>query len=74
MVRNIPSHLRDFECYSTIMSYQEPNSYKEVVSKPLWQNAIQDELQALQKAQNWEFVPLPLGKSLIGSEWVYIAL
>ena len=28
------------------------------------------ELQALDKAQTWEFVPLPPGKSPIGSKWV----
>ncbi|KAL4582843.1 hypothetical protein LXL04_007404 [Taraxacum kok-saghyz] len=70
-VRHIPSHLRDFHCYATLFSHHEPSSYKEAITNPLWQNAMQEELQALKKAQTWNIVPLPPGKSLIGSKWIY---
>ena len=70
-VRNIPSHLRDFHCYNTLLSHHVPTSYKEASTNPLWQQAMSDELQALHRAHTWDIVPLPPGKSPIGSKWVY---
>ncbi|KAJ9546887.1 hypothetical protein OSB04_019430 [Centaurea solstitialis] len=70
-VRQVPSHLRDYHCYATLLSNHEPTSYKEVSSSSLWQAAMQEELQALTKAQTWDPVPLPPGKRPIGSKWVF---
>ncbi|KAI3748828.1 hypothetical protein L6452_12207 [Arctium lappa] len=70
-VRQVPSHLRDYHVYATLLSNHEPTSYKEASSNPDWQKAMDEELQALDKAQTWEFVPLPPGKSPIGSKWVF---
>lgn len=73
------THLPDFvySCYSTSFSsafihcLSEPLSYKEAVLDPLWQHAMNEELSALQKTDTWDLVPLPSGKSTIGSRWVY---
>ena len=32
---------------------------------------MSEELQALEKAQTWELVSLPPGKSAVGCKWVY---
>ncbi|KAJ9551549.1 LOW QUALITY PROTEIN: hypothetical protein OSB04_015594 [Centaurea solstitialis] len=71
-VRQVPSHLRDYHCYATLLSNHEPTSYKEASSSSLWQAAMQEELQALAKAQTWDHVPLPPGKRPIGSKWVFM--
>ncbi|KAJ9566607.1 hypothetical protein OSB04_002573 [Centaurea solstitialis] len=70
-VRQVPSHLRDYHCYATLLSNHEPTSYKEASSSSHWQAAMQEELQALDKAQTWDSVPLPPGKRPIGSKWVF---
>ncbi|KAI3664859.1 hypothetical protein L6452_43468 [Arctium lappa] len=70
-VRQVPSHLRDYHVYVTLLSNHEPTSYKEASSNSDWQKAMDEELQALDKAQTWESVPLPQGKSPIGSKWVF---
>ncbi|KAJ9535710.1 hypothetical protein OSB04_un001136 [Centaurea solstitialis] len=57
-VRQVPSHLRDYHCYATLLSNHEPTFYKEASS-------------TLAKAQTWDFVPLPPGKRPIGSKWVF---
>ena len=56
---------------ASIHSLSEPSSYKEAVTDPLWQHAMSEELEALQKTHTWDLVPLPEGKRAIGSRWVY---
>ncbi|KAJ9545599.1 hypothetical protein OSB04_025306 [Centaurea solstitialis] len=70
-VRQVPNHLHDYHCYATLLSNHEPTSYKEASSSSHWQGAMQEELQALTKAQTWDYVPLSLGKRPIGSKWVF---
>ncbi|KAA0025466.1 Retrovirus-related Pol polyprotein from transposon TNT 1-94 [Cucumis melo var. makuwa] len=38
---------------------------------PLWQKAMNDELQALEKMHTWDYVDLPPGKRPIGCKWIY---
>ncbi|KAI3684802.1 hypothetical protein L6452_34028 [Arctium lappa] len=70
-VRQVPSHLRDYHVYATLLSNHEPTSYKEASSNPDWQKAMDEELIALDKAQTRESVHLPPDKSPIGSKWVF---
>ncbi|XP_028064732.1 uncharacterized protein LOC114267861 [Camellia sinensis] len=63
--------LRDFIVDSTAFSSHEPISYQEAWSNPLWQQAISDELQALDKTHTWDVVDLPPGKSVMSCKWVY---
>ncbi|KAG5547345.1 hypothetical protein RHGRI_013130 [Rhododendron griersonianum] len=49
----------------------EPHSYREASSNPLWQQAMEEELQALDNTNTWNIVDLPPGKTPIGSKWVY---
>ena len=70
-VKQLPHHIRDYHCYSTIFSHHEPSSYKEASSNPLWQQTMSEELQALDKAQTWELVTLPPGKTAVGCKWVF---
>jgi hypothetical protein len=70
-VSTLPTHLRDYHCFSTIMSHHEPQTYREASSNPHWQQAMKDEIQALTKAHTWDLVDLPSGKSLIGCKWIF---
>ncbi|GKV16980.1 hypothetical protein SLEP1_g27540 [Rubroshorea leprosula] len=70
-VRNPPNYLRDYHCFPTITSLYEPQSYQEASSNPLWQQVMQDELQALENTCTWDLVDVPTKKSLIGCKWVY---
>ncbi|KAJ9550333.1 hypothetical protein OSB04_014378 [Centaurea solstitialis] len=49
----------------------EPESYREAISDPLWQNAMAEELTALYQTHTWDLVLLPFGKHAIGSRWVF---
>jgi hypothetical protein len=46
-VTSLPSHLRDFHCYTALATLHEPHSYREASSNPLWQAAMTEELDAL---------------------------
>ena len=70
-VTTLPSHLCDFHCFSALASLQEPQTFHEDSSKPLWQQAMKEELDALHKTRTWDPVDLPSGKSVIGCKWVY---
>ncbi|TYK14661.1 Retrovirus-related Pol polyprotein from transposon TNT 1-94 [Cucumis melo var. makuwa] len=70
-VREPPIHLQDYHCFSTIVSFIEPTSYQEASIDPLWQKAMNDELQALEKTHTWDYVDLPPGKRPIGCKWIY---
>ncbi|GFS40568.1 hypothetical protein Acr_00g0069360 [Actinidia rufa] len=68
-VREVPSYLRDYHCFSTVLAQYEPRSYREASTNPLWQQAMTEELQALDRTHTWDLVDLPPGKSIIGCRW-----
>uniref|UniRef100_A0A2N9HNF3 Uncharacterized protein n=1 Tax=Fagus sylvatica TaxID=28930 RepID=A0A2N9HNF3_FAGSY len=70
-VSTLPSHLRDFHCFSAFATLHEPHTFREASSDPLWQQAMKEELDALLKTGTWDLVDLPAGKSAIGCKWVY---
>ncbi|KAA0048580.1 putative mitochondrial protein [Cucumis melo var. makuwa] len=70
-VRKPPIHLQDYHCFFTVISLIEPTSYQEASTDPLWQKAMNDELQALEKTHTWDYVDLPPGKRPIGYKWIY---
>jgi hypothetical protein len=66
-VRNPPPYLRDnYHCYSTILLHHEPQSYKEASADLHWQQAMQEELHALEKTHTWDLVDPPSDKTLVG--------
>ncbi|GKV28694.1 hypothetical protein SLEP1_g37711 [Rubroshorea leprosula] len=70
-VRNPPTYLQDYHCFFALTSLHEPQSYKEASLDPLWQQAMKEELQALEKTGTWDLVDLPPDKTLVGCKWVY---
>ncbi|KAL0446294.1 UNVERIFIED_CONTAM: Retrovirus-related Pol polyprotein from transposon RE1 [Sesamum latifolium] len=49
----------------------EPRCYKEAQGSSEWEEAMRQELHALELNDTWEVVPLPPGKKAIGNKWVY---
>ena len=37
-----------------------------------WLQAMQDELESLQKCQTWTLVPLPKQRKAIDNQWVFV--
>ena len=70
-VSTLPSHLRDFHCFSAFATLHEPHTFRAASSDPLWQQVMKEELDALLKISTWDLVDLPVGKYAIGCKWVY---
>ena len=70
-VTTLPSHRRDFHCFSALAFLQEPQTFHEASFNPLWHQAMKEELDALHKTGTWDLVDLPSRKSTIGCKRVY---
>ena len=54
----------------------EPQNLKEAKARPdwpLWEKAIEEELEVLKVAGTWELVDAPEGVNIVGSKWVFRA-
>jgi hypothetical protein len=49
----------------------EPTCFEQVVGNPKWDNAMDEEMAALDANATWELVALPKDKKPIGCKWVY---
>ena len=54
-----------------LLSHIEPTSIKEVCKDENWVNAMNEELDQIEKNQTWEIVPRPQNKNVIGTKWVF---
>ena len=48
-----------------------PSDVQEALNDERWKNAMNEEMEALQKNQTWELVKLPNGKKTVGCRWIY---
>jgi hypothetical protein len=53
-----------------LMSCQ-PTSFKEVTKEPHWVQAINQEIDSIEKNKTWDLVDLPKHKKSVGVKWVY---
>jgi hypothetical protein len=56
---------------SSICSTYEPITFSQAVKSPLWWEAMEKEIEALEKNDTWSLIFLPPNKKPIGCKWVY---
>ena len=66
-----PLYLTNYHCSFAIATLYEPHTYRKAHTKPLWQQAMIEELDALYKNNTWDMVDLSPGQSVVGCRWVY---
>lgn len=49
----------------------EPTCYKDTAQQPEWQNAMVEEMRAIERNQTLELADLPEGRNVIGLKWIY---
>ncbi|KAL0393332.1 UNVERIFIED_CONTAM: Retrovirus-related Pol polyprotein from transposon RE2 [Sesamum radiatum] len=72
----ICSHVSDFspthiQFAAQLSILQEPTSYAQARGHLEWEQAMDEELQALENNQTWTLIALPNEKKAISSHWVY---
>lgn len=50
---------------------EEPTTYAQAAKEHLWEIAMKDEIDAIEKNHTWELVELPAGRKPIGLKWVF---
>lgn len=45
--------------------------FSQAIQDPLWREAMDKEILALETTKTWILTPLPSGKRTIGCKWVY---
>ncbi|GJV84746.1 ribonuclease H-like domain-containing protein [Tanacetum coccineum] len=59
-------------CFSTNLNKSsEPTSYFEAVKNPNWIEAMNNEIEALNRNNTWTVCDLPEGRKAIGSKWLW---
>jgi hypothetical protein len=60
-------------CYSFLVSAggEEPTSPQEALENPHWKEAMNNEIEALEKNRTWHLVPPRKGVNIIDCKWVY---
>ena len=56
---------------ANIVQDVEPTSFEEADGKREWDQAMDEEMAALDDNETWDLVQLPEGKKSIGCKWVY---
>ena len=54
-----------------ILDTCDPKSYSDAQGEPKWENAMQHEMDSLEKNHIWDLVPQPQGKNIVKCRWVY---
>ncbi|KAI3759537.1 hypothetical protein L6452_07424 [Arctium lappa] len=65
------SSTANFCYYTNFVSIIEPKKISEALEDPNWVEAMQDELLQFERNKVWTLVPLPKGKTAIGTKWVF---
>ena len=56
---------------AALVATTDPRSFKEAMKDAAWQASMQDEIRAFEENGTWTLEELPLGKRVLGNQWVY---
>lgn len=54
-----------------LLGIDEPKNYIEAASEKAWEQAMNTEIEAIEKNNTWTLVELPPGNKAVGLKWVY---
>ena len=63
--------MRHYAYVVKAIKVQEPTCFEEVIVMLEWDQAMDEEMAALDANQTWDLAPIPKRKKAIGCKWVY---
>ena len=54
-----------------LFSHSDPIYFEEAIKEKKWCNAMDEEIDAIERNETWELTDLPPKKQVIGVKWVY---
>ena len=54
-----------------LFSHSDPIYFEEAVDEEKWCNAMDEEIDGIERNETWELTTLPPKKQVIGVKWVY---
>jgi hypothetical protein len=63
--------LMDENVEALLVEVEEPACFKDAIINQDWMDAMDKEMQSIEKNKTWELVKQPSGKKPIGLKWVY---
>lgn len=82
--RRAPAWMRDYEtgqglfdeesvniAHLALFTNNDPTTFEEAVKSEIWKQAMDQEIEAIEKNETWELTRLPLGGKTIGVKWIF---
>ncbi|KAL4302249.1 hypothetical protein GQ457_10G013460 [Hibiscus cannabinus] len=67
------SFMSSFQAFITTLDAQQiPRNIDEALKHPRWNQAVQEELHALEQNCTWTLTTLPPGKKAVGCKWIFV--
>ncbi|CAJ2629918.1 unnamed protein product [Trifolium pratense] len=67
----IDEQLQNMMIQAMFSTSNDPNDYDEAVKHDVWREAMNQEIQAIERNDTWELATLPEGAKKIGVKWIY---
>ncbi|XP_004305316.1 PREDICTED: uncharacterized protein LOC101302857 [Fragaria vesca subsp. vesca] len=69
--QNYNDHSMMTRAKNDITDIVEPKSFRAAAGKAEWDQAMLEEIEALQKQGTWTLVPCPSNRNIVGSKWIF---
>ena len=60
-----------FSIFALFSQIDDPLTFEEVVEEDVWAQAMDEEIECIEKNQTWELVDVPKDKDVISFKWIY---
>ena len=60
-----------FSLFALFSPIYDPLTFEEAIKEELWAQAMDEEIECIEKNQTWELVDVPNDKYVINIKWIY---
>ena len=60
-----------FSIFALFSQIDDPLTFEEVFEEEIWAQAMDEEIECIEKNQTWELVDVPKDKDVVSVKWIY---